>query len=200
MEKLNRVYVWSGSPRWPSGKESIYKCGKGGFNLWVGKILWRRKWQPTPVFLSRESNGQRSLEGHSPWGWKESDMTSWLGTHTCMLINLCAGFYQQLLPFKLEKAALPVEMLCYGQTGPEWTQRKASWHHPADSVNTSRRAVPPRSPKARGHKGGSTSSSQWGYLSGHPVHGGQESAPGWLSVRERPLQIYLEHHSALAHL
>ena len=35
------------------------------FNPWVGKILWRRKWQPTPVFLPRESHGQRSLAGYS---------------------------------------------------------------------------------------------------------------------------------------
>ena len=34
----------------------------------VGKILWRRKWQPTPVFLPGKSHGQRSLVGCSPWG------------------------------------------------------------------------------------------------------------------------------------
>ena len=40
-----------------------------------GKISWRREWLPTPVFLPEESHGQRSLEGYSPWGHKESDMT-----------------------------------------------------------------------------------------------------------------------------
>ena len=35
-------------------------------NPWVWKIPWRRKWQPTPVFLPRESHGQRSLAGYSP--------------------------------------------------------------------------------------------------------------------------------------
>ena len=44
-----------------------------GFDPWVGKIPWRRKWQPTPVFLRGESHGQRSLVGYSPWGRKESD-------------------------------------------------------------------------------------------------------------------------------
>ena len=39
-----------------------------GFNPWVGKIPWRRKWQPTPVFLPGESQGQRSLVDYSPWG------------------------------------------------------------------------------------------------------------------------------------
>ena len=41
---------------------------------WVRKIPWRREWLPTPVFLPRESQGQRSLAGYSPWGRKESDM------------------------------------------------------------------------------------------------------------------------------
>ena len=36
--------------------------------LWVGRISWRRKWQPTPVFLPGESHGKRSLAGYSPWG------------------------------------------------------------------------------------------------------------------------------------
>ena len=46
---------------------------------------WRRKWQPTPVFLPGESHGQRSLVGYSPWGHKESDTTEWL-THTFVSI------------------------------------------------------------------------------------------------------------------
>ena len=41
----------------------------------VRKIPWRRKWQPTPVFLPGKSHGQRSLEGYSPWGHKGSDTT-----------------------------------------------------------------------------------------------------------------------------
>ena len=45
------------------------------FDPWVGKIPWRRKWQPTPVLLSGESHGGRSLVGYSPWGHKESDST-----------------------------------------------------------------------------------------------------------------------------
>ena len=45
------------------------------FNSWVGKIPWRRKWQPLPVLLPEEVHGQRSLAGYSPWGRKESDTT-----------------------------------------------------------------------------------------------------------------------------
>ena len=39
----------------------ITKCGRTRFDPWVGKIPWRKAWQPTPVFLSGESHGQRSL-------------------------------------------------------------------------------------------------------------------------------------------
>ena len=53
-----------------------------GFDPWVGKIPWRRKWQPTPVFLPGEFHGQKSLVGHSPWGRKELDTTERLSTHT----------------------------------------------------------------------------------------------------------------------
>ena len=41
----------------------------------VNAKLWRRKWQPTPIFLPGESRGQRSLAGYSPRSHKESDMT-----------------------------------------------------------------------------------------------------------------------------
>ena len=46
------------------------KCKRLGFDPWVRKIPWRRKWQPTPVFLPWKSHGQRSLVGYSPWGRK----------------------------------------------------------------------------------------------------------------------------------
>ena len=42
-----------------------------GFDSWVGKISWRRAWQPTSVFVPGESHGQRSLVGYSPWGHKK---------------------------------------------------------------------------------------------------------------------------------
>ena len=48
------------------------------FDSWVGRIPWRREWQPTPVFLPGESYGQRSLVAYSPWGHKELDMTKQL--------------------------------------------------------------------------------------------------------------------------
>ena len=53
-------------PRWLSGKESACQCRRQGFHLWVGKIPWRSKWQPTPVFLPWKSHGQGCLVGYSP--------------------------------------------------------------------------------------------------------------------------------------
>ena len=53
-----------------------------GFNPCVGRIHWRRKWQPTPVFLPGKSRGQRSLAGYSSSGCQESDSTWRLNLHT----------------------------------------------------------------------------------------------------------------------
>ena len=73
-----------GFPCGARGKESICQCRRckrwRGLDLWVGKIPWSRKWQPTSVFLPGKFHGQRSLEGYSPWGHKESDTTE----HACM--------------------------------------------------------------------------------------------------------------------
>jgi len=52
------------------------------FNPWIGKIPWRRKWQPAPVFLLGNSRGQRRLVGYSPWGCKELDTTELLNNNT----------------------------------------------------------------------------------------------------------------------
>ena len=46
-----------------------------------GEDLWRRAWQPTPVFWPGESPGQRRLAGYSPWGHNESDLTEHPPTH-----------------------------------------------------------------------------------------------------------------------
>ena len=53
-------------------------CGRRGINPRVGKILWSKKWQPTPVYLPGKSHGQRSQVGYSSWGHKESGTTEWL--------------------------------------------------------------------------------------------------------------------------
>ena len=65
-------------PGGSSGKEPACQCSRckrHGFDSWVGKIPWRRAWQPIPAFLPGESHGQRSLAGYSLWSVKESDTT-----------------------------------------------------------------------------------------------------------------------------
>ena len=51
------------------------QCRRPGFNPWVENIPWRREWLPTPVFLSGEFHGQRSLVGYNPQGHTEAHMT-----------------------------------------------------------------------------------------------------------------------------
>ena len=53
---------------WLSGKESACQCRRRGFDPWVRKIPWRRKWLPTPVFLPGESHGDRSMTGYQSTG------------------------------------------------------------------------------------------------------------------------------------
>ena len=70
--------VTKGFPSGSAGKEpacQCRRCKRRGFNPWVRKIPWRKKWQPTPVFLPGKFHGQRSLVGYIPWGRKESDAT-----------------------------------------------------------------------------------------------------------------------------
>ena len=56
-------------------------CRRHGFDPWVGKIPWRREWQPAPVFLPGTSHGQRSLRGYRPRAWKELDTTKQLDSN-----------------------------------------------------------------------------------------------------------------------
>ena len=67
-------------PWWLSGKESACQCRKHRFNPWIGKIPWRRKWQPTPVSLPETFHGLRSLGATVDGGHTESDTTVWLST------------------------------------------------------------------------------------------------------------------------
>ena len=63
---------------WLSGQLLACSCKRHRrrvFDLWVRKLPWRRKWQPSLVLLPEKSYGQRSLAGHSPWGHTESDRT-----------------------------------------------------------------------------------------------------------------------------
>ena len=88
------------------GKESAYNAGDPRLVYsWLRKISWRREWLPTPVFLSREFHGERSLVGYNPGCHKESDTTEWfhliigllplllLRSHICSQISLHLGVF-----------------------------------------------------------------------------------------------------------
>ena len=88
------TYILGGNPRWLSGKESTCqyrRCRRRGFDLWVRKIRWRRKWQPTPVFLP----------GKFPWteepGGLQSIGFQWV-RHDCMTKQHISTFTWYISP------------------------------------------------------------------------------------------------------
>ena len=118
------VSICAGLPRWLSGKESACQCRGCGFEPWVRKIPWKRKWQPTPVFLPGESYGQRSLAAYSPWccrvrydsvtkqqksicadmewslrkvPWRPELRYTQMHTHVCICVCMSAFFKQDLV-------------------------------------------------------------------------------------------------------
>ena len=76
-----------------------------GFDPSVGKIPWRREWQPTPVFLPGEFHEQRSLVSYSPWDCKELDRTERL-TLSLSLLSDTPGKPQAPLPANLQHTFL----------------------------------------------------------------------------------------------
>ena len=88
--------VAEGLPWWLSSKEPACQYRRCRFNPWVGKVSWRRKWQPAPVFLPGESHGQRSLAGYSS-GVAESQTrpstgSSWAASTTLQSYSLYLFF------------------------------------------------------------------------------------------------------------
>ena len=74
---IKHDYHHEGLPRWLSWQRTC-QCSRPrrrGFDAWIRKISWRRKWQPTLVFLPGKSHGQRSLAGCGPWFPKERAIT-----------------------------------------------------------------------------------------------------------------------------
>jgi len=76
---------------WLNGKEPVCQCRRCRFDPWIRNIPWRRKWQPTPVFLPGKPHEQRSLVGFSPWDCKRvgHDLaTKQQHTYICMCVYL----------------------------------------------------------------------------------------------------------------
>ena len=65
-------------PWWLKRQRICLQCGRPRLDPWVGKIPWRRVWQPPPVFFLGEVHGQRSLVGYSPRCHREPDTAEWL--------------------------------------------------------------------------------------------------------------------------
>ena len=80
---IGEVQDVTGLPKWLSGKESACCDRRHGFNPGVGTVPWRRKWQPTPVFLPGKFSGQRNLSGCSLLV-AESDMTEHARVHASL--------------------------------------------------------------------------------------------------------------------
>ena len=103
-----------------------------GFDLWVGKIPWRRKWQSAPVFLSGQSHGQRNLVGYRPKGHRESDKTEWLNKQTnkidsynnvfktsvktCLLDSLVVQWFRNLPANARNMGSIPAQDSTCGRT------------------------------------------------------------------------------------
>ena len=113
---------WIGLPKWWNGKESIYQCGwhkRCRFNPWFGKMPWKRRCQPTPVFLLAKFHRQESLVVYSPWSHKKSNTIQhmwwthvyvWLSSFAIHL-KLSHNSANQLYPntkifFKVKKKAI----------------------------------------------------------------------------------------------
>jgi hypothetical protein len=99
-----------GLPRQFSSKESTCQCRncrREGFNPWVGKNPWRRKRLSAPVFLPRESHGQRSLVGYRTWGHKELHMTKQLTLFSFIEFTTITLLLQAFWSFDHETCEIP---------------------------------------------------------------------------------------------
>ena len=111
---LRTSYTLKGLPWWLNGKEPAWQCRRCKFKPWLLKIPWRRKWQPTPVFLPRESRGQRRATvcvaakiqtGPGDWTTKEQSILRWkmdrrekiiLGNSLCLWLLWKQNYWAKL--------------------------------------------------------------------------------------------------------
>ena len=120
-----------------AGKEPTCQCRRRErheFDPWVGKIPWRRKWQPTPVFLFGEFHGQRSLAGCSSQGCKELDVTEWLTQHTSFPTSTHLSVFSNSAPRML--SCFSHVRLCANH-GLEPARLLCSWDSPGKNTGVS---------------------------------------------------------------
>ena len=120
-----------GFPDGSDGKEFTCQWRKAGFDLWVRKIPWRRKWQPTAVFLPGESHGQRRLVGFSPRGRKE-----WATTECPHFTCICMAFPDVTSAPCIHKAKPePPEKLYHNQAFPFSLHQVHSCSHRGEEID-----------------------------------------------------------------
>ena len=130
---LLKLLTLKGFPGGENGKESSFQSKRSRFKPWVRKILWRRKWQPTPAFLPGKFHGQRSLTGYSPWGhrvgydWVLTHAhTHWLKTlvlmqHHCSSLLLQPSSQDVLLDCRWIHASVPfLPLVIFVYVGPRY--------------------------------------------------------------------------------
>ena len=81
---------------WLSRKDSTCRecqCRWHEFDPWVRSVLWRRKWQLTPVFLTGKSQGQRNVAGYNPQDRKQSDATERLNNSMYLYASMRVHMY-----------------------------------------------------------------------------------------------------------
>ena len=85
--------------------------------------MWRRAWQPTPVFLPGESRGPRNSAGYSPWGIKKSDMTE-------ATEPICTRIYIYITnTFSSSVTCLLSQLLELSDSESEVPHFDKGWHH-----------------------------------------------------------------------
>ena len=117
-------------PRWRSGKGLACQCRRHGFNPWVQKIPWSRRWQPTPVFLPGKSHGQRSLAATIHEITKSQTQLEGTHTHTHTNIPQVFFFLSLLLLPKSDPLGLlhqpPIQCILYPTTSMILKKKKIS--------------------------------------------------------------------------
>ena len=128
--------ILDGLPWWLSSKESTCLHKRHGFSPWIGKIPWRRNWQPTPVFLLGESHGLRSLVGYSARVAKNQTWLKWLSTS--LFLTLWGNPVIQILPVTDQSSFLWLTF--WANVLVSFREKKMffliimTWHFPRNSI------------------------------------------------------------------
>ena len=133
------VLFFRGLPGDANDKEYVCQCRRHKscrFDPWVGKIPWRRAWQPTPVFLPGESHGQRSLVGYSARVAKNQTWLKWLSTS--LFLTLWGNPVIQILPVTDQSSFLWLTF--WANVLVSFREKKMffliimTWHFPRNSI------------------------------------------------------------------